>query len=97
MEINKNEAYTPKEAQTFLKISSSTMMRMIRKGLIRSAKVGKQYRIMGKELLRAISPELEDQVGKIYNKGRRWVHYEGAFESKKIENKYDHDKEKNSL
>lgn len=74
MEINENELYTPNEAREYLKISSSTMMRMIRKGLIRSAKVGKQYRIMGKELLRAISPALEDHVGKMYNKGRQWVH-----------------------
>ena len=74
MEINENELYTPDEAREYLKISSSTIMRMIRKGLIRSAKVGKQYRILGKELLRTISPRLEDQVGKIYNKSRQWVH-----------------------
>lgn len=82
MEIKENEVYTPKEAQELLKISPSTMMRMLKSGLIRAAKVGKQYRIMGKELLRAVSPELEDQVGKIYNKGRRWVHDEGEFKNK---------------
>ena len=79
MEIREREVYTPKEAQALLKISPSTMTRMLKKGLIRAAKVGKQYRIMGKELVRALSPELEDQVGKIYNKGRRWVHEEGEF------------------
>jgi hypothetical protein len=47
---------------------------MIKKGLIRAAKVGKQYRILGKELLRLVSPKLEDQVGKAYNKARNWVH-----------------------
>ena len=47
---------------------------MIKKGLIRAAKVGKQHRIMGKELLRVLSPILEDQVGKAYNKARSWVH-----------------------
>jgi len=74
MEINENEVYSPHEARQYLKISSSTMMRMIKKGLIASARVGKQYRIMGKELLRLVSPEFEDKVGKIYNKGRNWVH-----------------------
>lgn len=74
MEIREHEVYTPEEAQALLKVSSSTVTRMIKKGLIRTAKVGKQYRIMGKELLRILSPELEDKVGKAYNKARKWVH-----------------------
>jgi excisionase family DNA binding protein len=74
MEIHENEVYTPKETQQLLKVSSSTMTRLIKKGLIRSAKVGKQYRILGKEILRMVSPKLEDKVGKLYNKGRQWIH-----------------------
>ena len=74
MEIRENEIYTPKETQELLKVSSSTMTRLIKKGLIRTAKVGKQYRILGKEILRMVSPKLEDKVGKLYNKGRRWIH-----------------------
>jgi len=74
MEIKSNEVYTTDEAQKFLKVSPSTTMRLIKKGIIRTAKIGKQYRIMGKELLRLVSPQLEDKVGKVYNKGRQWVH-----------------------
>lgn len=74
MEIKENEVYTHEETQALLKVSSSTVTRMIKKGLIRAAKVGKQYRILGKELLRILSPELEDTVGKAYNKARNWVH-----------------------
>jgi len=74
MEINEQEVYTPKETQALLKVSSSTMTRLIKTGLIRAAKVGKQYRIMGRDILRVLSPELEDQVGKLYNKGRKWIH-----------------------
>ena len=74
MEIKANEVYTTEEAQKLLKVSPSTTMRLIKKGIIRTAKVGKQYRIMGKELLRLVSPKLEDKVGKVYNKGRRWLH-----------------------
>lgn len=74
MEINENEVYTPFEAQKLLKISPSTMTRLIKRGAIQAAKLGKQYRIMGKELLRAVSPKLEDRVGKLYNKGRQWIH-----------------------
>ena len=74
MEIKENEVYTHEETQAILKLSSSTVTRMIKKGLIQSAKVGKQYRIMGKELLRILSPKLEDEVGKAYNKARNWAH-----------------------
>ena len=74
VEIKENAVYTTGETQALLKISSSTLMRMMKKGLIRSAKVGKQYRIMGKELLRILSPVLEDKLGKTYNKARHWVH-----------------------
>jgi excisionase family DNA binding protein len=74
LEINENEVYTPRETQELLKVSPSTVTRMIKKGLIRAAKVGKQYRILGKEILRVVSPKLEDSVGKTYNKARNWVH-----------------------
>ena len=74
MEIKENEVYTHEETQELLKVSSSTVTRMIKKGLIQSAKVGKQYRIMGKELLRILSPKLEDNIGKAYNKARNWAH-----------------------
>ncbi|MFC1570443.1 helix-turn-helix domain-containing protein [Candidatus Omnitrophota bacterium] len=74
MEIKANEVYTTQEAQRLLKVSPSTTMRLIKKGIIRTAKVGKQYRIMGRELLRVVSPQLEDKVGKAYNKGRKWLH-----------------------
>ncbi len=74
MEIKEFEVYTPKETQALLKISPSTMTRMIKSGLIKTAKVGKQYRILGRDILRMLSPEIEDKVGKIYNKGRNWLH-----------------------
>ncbi|MFA5167174.1 MAG: helix-turn-helix domain-containing protein [Candidatus Omnitrophota bacterium] len=76
MRIQEDVIYTPKETQAYLKVSQSTMTRMLKSGLIRAAKVGKQYRIFGKEILRVISPTLEDKVGKTYDKARRWVHDE---------------------
>ena len=74
MEIRSNEVYTPEEVQKILKVSPSTTMRLIKKGIIRTARIGKQYRILGKEILRLVSPKLEDKVGKAYNKGRQWLH-----------------------
>ena len=74
MEIKANEVYTTREVQKLLKVSPSTTMRLIKNGIIRTAKVGKQYRVLGKELLRIVSPELEDKVGKAYSRGRQWLH-----------------------
>ena len=65
-EIKPNAVYTTEETQELLKISSSTMKRMLKKGLIRANKVGKQYRILGKEILRLISPETEQKVIQSY-------------------------------
>ena len=58
-EINPNEIYTTEETRELLKISSSTMKRILKRGLIRANKLGGQYRIFGKEILRAISPTVE--------------------------------------
>jgi len=65
-EIKENGVYTTAETQELLKISPSTVKRMLKKGLIRANKIGGQYRILGKELLRILSPELEIQAGRKY-------------------------------
>lgn len=65
-EIKSNEVYTTAETQQLLKISSSTIKRMLKKKLIRANKVGGQYRILGKEILRLVSPEVEKQAIKSY-------------------------------
>ncbi len=65
-EINIYEVYTTSEAQKLLKISDSTMKRLLKNGLIKANKVGGQYRILGKELLRIVSPELEKEAVKSY-------------------------------
>ena len=65
-QINENAVYTPEETQSLLKISRSTFMRLIKKGLIRANKVGGQYRILGKELLRLLLPaETFDKVKQV--------------------------------
>lgn len=69
-EINPKEIYTTKDAQDFLKISSSTIKRLLKRGIIRAYKVGGQYRIWGSEILRQVSPELESEVYKVYDKLR---------------------------
>ena len=65
-EINPHEVYTTAEAQQLLKISNSTIKRLLKKGLLRANKVGGQYRIMGKEILHVVSPRIERSAIRSY-------------------------------
>lgn len=67
-EIKPGKIYTPKETRDFLKISESTMKRMIKGGIIEAYKVSGQYRIWGYEILRLISPDLGSKVFRGYMK-----------------------------
>jgi excisionase family DNA binding protein len=67
-EIKPNGVYTTSETQELLKISSSTMKRLLKKGLIKANKVGGSYRILGKEILRMVSPKVEKKAIKSYLK-----------------------------
>ncbi len=72
-EIKENAVYTTAETQELLKVSESTIKRLLKRGLIRANKVGGQYRILGKELLRLVSPEVEKQVERAYMKLKRKI------------------------
>jgi excisionase family DNA binding protein len=72
-EVKANAIYTTDEAQKLLKISNSTIKRMLKNGLLRANKVGGQYRIMGKEILRLVSPEVEKQAIDSYLKLKKKV------------------------
>jgi excisionase family DNA binding protein len=70
-EIKANMVYTTEEARTLLRVSESTIKRLLKKGILRANKVGRQYRILGKEILRLISPELEQKAVKKYLKAKK--------------------------
>lgn len=70
-EIKVNAVYTTNETRDLLKISDSTIKRLLKKGILRANKVGGQYRILGKEILRLISPELEQKSIKAYLKVKK--------------------------
>lgn len=72
-EIKNNGIYTTNETQELLKISNSTIKRMLKKKLIKANKVGGQYRILGKEILRLVSPEVEKKAIKSYLKLKQKV------------------------
>lgn len=72
-EIRPNVVYTTAEAQALLKISNSTIKRLLKRGLIRANKVGGQYRILGKEILHLVSPEVEQGAVKSYLKLKQKV------------------------
>ncbi len=65
-EIYPNKIYTPKETRDFLKVSESTMKRMIKNGIIKAYKVSGQHRIWGREILRLVSPGAVVKSEKIY-------------------------------
>ena len=69
-EIKPDEIYTTEEAQSFLKISKSTVKRLLKRGIIKAYKVGGQYRIWGSEILSLVSPEVESKVYKAYKRVR---------------------------
>ena len=73
MAIDPNEIYTTQETQDLLKISNSTMKRLLKKGLIKANKIGGQYRIIGKEILKAVSPVIERQAVQTYQKLKKKV------------------------
>lgn len=60
--IKPDEIYTTQEARSFLKISQSTIKRLLKRGIIKAYKVGGTYRIWGSEILKLISPEVETKV-----------------------------------
>ncbi len=72
-EINPGGVYTTTETRKFLKISNSTIKRLLKRGLIRANKIGGQYRILGKEILHVLSPELERGAVNSYQKLKRKV------------------------
>lgn len=65
-EVMPNAIYTTEETKDLLRVSTSTIKRMLKKGLIRANKVGGQYRILGKEILRIVSPTMEKRAEKQY-------------------------------
>ena len=69
-EIKPNKIYTTKEAQNFLKISESTIKRLLKRGIIKAYKVGGTYRIWGDDILNLVSPKVERKIYKVYRKVR---------------------------
>jgi len=67
-EIKPDSVYTTEEAQDFLRISNRTIKRYLKSGIIRANKVGGRYRILGRELLKLVSPETEEKAVKAYQK-----------------------------
>ena len=70
-EIKPMAVYTTTETRKILRVSNSTIKRMFKNGLIRANKVGGQYRIFGKELLRVLSPKVERKAVRTYQKFKK--------------------------
>lgn len=55
--IVENSVYDPREAARILGLSPVTMERKIRRGEIKAARIGKQYRLLGRDLLELLQWE----------------------------------------
>lgn len=69
-EIKPNEVYTTAETQRLLKVSNSTIKRLLKSGLLKANKIGKQYRILGHELLSLLSPKFDRKATAFYQKAK---------------------------
>jgi hypothetical protein len=49
------------------------MKRLLKKGLINANKIGGQYRIMGKEILKAVSPVIEKKAVYAYQRLKKKI------------------------
>ena len=67
-EIEPNQVYTTEESRDFLRVSERTIKRLLKNGMIRANKVGGRYRILGRELLRLVSPEAEQKASNFYQR-----------------------------
>src|SRR5206468_2980314 len=67
-EIRPNEVYTSEETQVLLKVSNSTLKRLIKKGLLKANKLGGQYRFLGHDLLRMFSEDFDEKATQVYQK-----------------------------
>lgn len=67
-EINPNEVYTPLETEQLLKVSKSTIKRLIKSGLLKANKIGKQHRIMGHNIIKMLSSDLDKNATDVYQK-----------------------------
>jgi len=64
--IKPDKVYTTKEARDYLKVSKSTIKRWLKRGIIQANKVGGRYKILGSELLRLVSPKVENKTRRLY-------------------------------
>lgn len=72
-EIKPNAVYTTAETEALLKVSKSTIKRLLKKGLLRANKIGGQYRILGHELLRLLSPEIDIKASQTFGSIKRKI------------------------
>jgi excisionase family DNA binding protein len=73
LEVREHEIYTAQETLSLLKISKSTFLRLIKKGVLSAYKVGGQYRILGREILALFNPKVQAQAIKAFQKVRNGV------------------------
>lgn len=65
-EIKENQIYTTEEAQEYLRVSKSTIKRLLKRGILKANKVGGRYKILGSEMIRLVLPKAETKARNLY-------------------------------
>jgi excisionase family DNA binding protein len=68
MKLDESEVYTAEEAQKIMKISDSTFRRLVKRGVLQAGKIGGQYRVLGRNILKLLNPSLPGKVRMAYHK-----------------------------
>jgi excisionase family DNA binding protein len=78
--LSPQSLYTLQEACRFLRISESTARRWIKDGRLRARKIGRDYRLLGKELLQERTPG-QVQALKVFGPGNPLLELIGVGDS----------------
>jgi excisionase family DNA binding protein len=68
IEVREMGIYTTEETLSLLKISKSTFLRLVKKGILSASKIGGQYRILGREILELFNPKVRLTAINTYSK-----------------------------
>ncbi len=62
---DKKSAYTPAEVSKMCRMNKETVLRHLRKGVLKGQKIGRQYRISESALKEYLGDELFEELGEV--------------------------------
>lgn len=91
-EIQPTAVYTLREAREFLRISDATARRWIKQGRLRARKIGRDYRVMGQDVLGSLEEPFDWSNVKLFGPGHPLLKLIGIAEGDADDVAENHDK-----